>query len=580
MHSQTNRVHWSLKVALVVTFALHLWTARLPFFMDDFAYVETARHLSVSTIPDLFTTGNLDQSASGVWWTPGGMLPFFRPVAILSFAVDWQIWGLNAFGYHLTNVLLHALCTWLVYRLGRRLMNDAPTAAVAALVFAIHPVHNEAVVWMSGRFDLLVCVAGTSSILAYMRWRDRGNVRWALATVVLYVASLGCKETGIVVPAFWFLLATMWRRDDRNRSIVGEWMIGVAFGAIGMGYLALRFALFGGLGSLPPPYGVDLSSMSGFVELFRNLGQYLLDFVLMIQADAVIMTGFWTRHPLLMIGGVVVAIAIVAMAARARFSATVFRLGLGWTAIFTAPTLPAMPGERNVYLASVGVALLIGPAMVRCLSNRSMRKIAVMIVAWAVVMSVGEHHLLLRTNGSARQVYRDLTEHLPNPPENARIYVVNQNPFVAIGFSTGVRILYDRDDITAMALTVAPDAQADTQDHAIRVGPSSIRVEREGGPLFSGFFERLLLFGGQPVDLPEAAMQNGLNVSFYWDSFEEADAVTFHLPAPIDDVTIHLFRWDNTEVQSLFDALWGANFPRLVPLTFPSSFPSSSSGAD
>lgn len=569
METQSNRVHWSLKVAFAVTLLIHLWAATLPFFMDDFAYIETVRNLSLADVPDLFTAGNLDQSASGVWWTPGGMLPFFRPIAILSFAVDWQIWGLNALGYHLTNIILHVLCSWLAYRLALRLTKDAATAGVAALVFAIHPVHSEAVVWMSGRFDLLVCAVGTSAILAYLRWRDSRRIGWAVATVLLYVVSLGCKETGIVVPAFWFLLAVFWRGGRAERSKVGEWLIGLSFSVIGVGYIVLRFALFGGLGKLPPPYGVDLSTTEGFVSLFRNLAQYTLDFVLMVQADAVMMNDFWTRHPWWLVGGVTIAIAVVVMMVRAhRFKAALL-LGLAWTAIFTAPTLPAMVGERNVYFAAVGVALVIGPAMVRWLSVDRTRKIAMAAIGWAVALSAGEHYLLWRTNTSAQQVYRDLQTHLPDPPPNTRIYVVNQNPFVAIGFSTATRILYGREDISAMALTLSREVTAGTQDHAERIGSSTIRVTREGDHFFSGFFERLMLFGNQPDILPEAAGRVDLNVSFDWNNYNNADAITFELPALIDSESIRLFHWNNSEVKTIFDALWSASWPRLEPLTFP-----------
>ncbi len=564
-------VHWTLKAALVVTFLLHLVAARNPFFMDDFAYLETAMDLGWSNIPSLFTSGNLDQSASGVWWTPGGMLPFFRPIAILSFALDWQIWGLNAFGFHATNVLLHGLCTVLVWRFVRRVSRDDAVAAVGALLFASHPVHNEAVLWMSGRFDLMVCAAGLSSILAYLRWRDGGRSGWAVVSLLLYVVALGCKENGIVVPAVWFVLALFWKDARGERSRLGEWLMGIAFAVIGIAYVGLRFALFGGLGSLPPPYGVDLSTRAGFVELFRNLTQYILDFVLMIQADAVLMSSFWTRHPWLMMASLLVAIVVFLWVARSGRSGGLVLLGVAWVAIFTAPTLPAMPGERNVYFASAGLALIFGPAIARWFRDATMRKLAVAIVTWAVVLSAGEHYLLHRTNSAAQQVYDDLKAHLPDPPENARIYVVNQNPFTSIGFSSAARIMYGRDDVHAMALTVAQDTKADTQDHAERVGPNRLQVTRTGGPFFSGFFERLLLFGNQPADLPGAAESVGLKVSFDWENYENADAMTIELPVSINDEITYLYRWDNGHVRSLYDALWRANLPRLVPLELASS---------
>src|SRR5262245_24695396 len=67
-----------------------------------------------------------------------GFFEYYRPVTFLVHAADWQIWGLNAAGFHLTNVLLHATSSVLVFMLGRRL-DGAETGLVAALLFALHP---------------------------------------------------------------------------------------------------------------------------------------------------------------------------------------------------------------------------------------------------------------------------------------------------------------------------------------------------------------------------------------------------------------------------------------------------------
>jgi hypothetical protein len=83
-----------------------------------------------------------------------GFFEYYRPVAFLSHALDWTLWGAEPFGFHLTNVLLHSGSTLLVWALGRRLM-DGAAPAIAALLFALHPASHEAVYWIAARFDLL-----------------------------------------------------------------------------------------------------------------------------------------------------------------------------------------------------------------------------------------------------------------------------------------------------------------------------------------------------------------------------------------------------------------------------------------
>src|SRR6186713_3006389 len=79
---------------------------------------------------------------------------YFRPLGFLSYALDWRVWHLDAFGFHLTNIALHAANSFLVFRLARRLL-QTPAAIVAGLLFALHPASHEVVYWIAARFGLL-----------------------------------------------------------------------------------------------------------------------------------------------------------------------------------------------------------------------------------------------------------------------------------------------------------------------------------------------------------------------------------------------------------------------------------------
>jgi hypothetical protein len=106
-----------------------------------------------------------------------GFFEYYRPVAFLSHALDWTLWGAEPFGFHLTNVLLHAATTLLVWVLGRRLL-DGAAPVIAALLFALHPASHEAVYWIAARFDLLAtfftllalwCLSGRCDGFAHRR---------------------------------------------------------------------------------------------------------------------------------------------------------------------------------------------------------------------------------------------------------------------------------------------------------------------------------------------------------------------------------------------------------------------------
>lgn len=141
----------------------------------------------------------------------------YRPLCVLSYRLNYWVCGLRPWGYHLGNVILHGLATSLVYRTGMVLGLSGTGAA--SVLFAVHPVHTEAVAGLVGRADVLSTIFFLLSFLTYTRHvtaRDtrqgsqgtKGKPQEALVQWVYLWASLGlaacamlCKETGITVLA-------------------------------------------------------------------------------------------------------------------------------------------------------------------------------------------------------------------------------------------------------------------------------------------------------------------------------------------------------------------------------------------
>jgi len=568
---QSSAMAWLLLLTAVV----HVPSLLNPFFIDDYVYLETVQKISMSDIPGVFATATMDEDASGVWWTPKGLLPFYRPIAILSFAVEYQIWGMNAFGFHLTNLLCHLLSTFLVWRLGLRLLKDDRWAVAAAAIFAFHPIHMEAVLWISGRFDLLVCVCVLGAALSYLNFRQAGGgrYRWGVLCLVLFAIGLGCKETALILPAVLVLLECLrWRGDRDARLTRSTLVLGLGLGVVSVVYLAQRFRIFGGLGSLPPPYGVDLSSASAVGQILWNISQYLLDFVLLIQIDAIYINGFWERNPWLLYLLAGLAVLILMGAWRLASGRRVFRVGVVWAVLFTLPALMAMPGERNVYLSSVGTSLMGAVVLAafwsraghRADARRRLWQVAAAVLGLFVVIAGVKQLVGARVGWAANQVYVDLMAAEPDPPRDARILIINQCPLNAVGFTQGVHLLYDRDDVTAFALGVSPQFEGVTRDTLYRTGDSTVRMVRQNGVFFKTFLERFLLFNKPASVLPDSASRVGLKIIDPPKNFDDVTELQLGLGVSLDDPRLMLFEWDNSGVSSMLDLISRANWPRLV----------------
>lgn len=159
----------------------------------------------------------------------------WHPLTWVSHAIDFKLWGLAPAGHHLTNVILHALNSCLVVILGLRLLSrirvsatNSPhtdrsillTAAIAGLLFGIHPVHVESVAWVSERKDLLCAFFYLAGILSYLAHEANRSHKTYLLTLLLFILALMSKPMAISFP--FILLVLDWYPFGRfsNNSLL------------------------------------------------------------------------------------------------------------------------------------------------------------------------------------------------------------------------------------------------------------------------------------------------------------------------------------------------------------------------
>jgi Flp pilus assembly protein TadD len=152
------------------------------------------------------------------WMLTTRLAGHYIPVTWFTFGLDFTVWGMNPFGYHLTNVLLHAANVALFCFVAHRLLRLAPHfdgrsvrvgAGVAALLFGLHPLRVESVAWVTERRDVLSGFFFLLTILAYLdASRAEGRRRrWLLAgSFTSYVLAMGSKSIVMVLPVILLLL--------------------------------------------------------------------------------------------------------------------------------------------------------------------------------------------------------------------------------------------------------------------------------------------------------------------------------------------------------------------------------------
>lgn len=191
---------------LILTAAAYFPVARAGFIWDDDFYV--------TQNPVLRTGDGLYQA-----WFKIGATPQYYPLVFTTFWIEHHLWGLNPLGYHVVNVVIHALSAVLVWIILRRL--GVPGGYYAALIFALHPVHVESVAWVTERKNVLSGLLYLLAMLAYIRFASAslglGEVprrqRWVCygAAVVFLTLALLSKTVTCSLPAA-LLLIVYWKR--------------------------------------------------------------------------------------------------------------------------------------------------------------------------------------------------------------------------------------------------------------------------------------------------------------------------------------------------------------------------------
>jgi tetratricopeptide (TPR) repeat protein len=180
---------------LLATAAVYIQTLEYEFVYDDYPQiVETSQLNSWRMIPQYFT-GHV-----WAWKRSYAPTPYYRPLFLVSLLVQHKLFGLDAMWWHITSVALHLLVTLLVYFLARRLTDHWLIGVLAAAVFGLHPVHIEAVDWVSAVNEPVAAAAVVGSFLCYLQ---RGRP-WLAASLALYAVALLTKENALaLLPLLW-----------------------------------------------------------------------------------------------------------------------------------------------------------------------------------------------------------------------------------------------------------------------------------------------------------------------------------------------------------------------------------------
>jgi protein O-mannosyl-transferase len=389
----------------------------------------------IATNPLVHRWSALWQVFAQPYWPPSTGAAMYRPLALASYALDWHV-GRVAW-LHGVNLLWHAGVSVAVAVMVRRWCNSR-AALVAGILFAVHPVHVEAVANIVGRAEMMAALCVIVSVYAAL---EHDNLWLSLGC---FVVGLLSKETAATVPA---LIVTAWiagvgsRPRPPQRRMLAYW---VGWIGVGTAYLAARWGVLHASAHhlLVAPVFADASFLAvrmTAVAAFADFAR-LLVFPLMLRVDyspgerTLVTSTLDFRFLLGALSFMVWAALLVWTWRRGR---RIEAYGLCWIAIALLPVanlffpVGVLVAERTLYLPSVGLALTVGTWLKR-LPLRTVTLVTTAVFLLGAARTALRVPVWANSESVLRSVSRDSPRSYVGPAWMAATYLAHHQPEAAL----------------------------------------------------------------------------------------------------------------------------------------------------
>ena len=416
---------------------------------DDFALLHTNVGQSAGDLLNPFLQQSTSRAAGGS----------YRPLTEAMIGLEYLLWGNSPVAFHVTNLLLHALCSLLCLWLVKVLVPPRPAVALTAgLLFAVHPVHGDAIFWLSARSDLLCTFFYLLSMILYVRGRGKGQRRSpTVASVLCFILALLAKEVALSLPFLVVLLDLAAPSPEgfrqRFRRHLPRFLV---YFLVALAYLGLRHTVLPTIGYARFP-GVGTALFNMFI--------YFKLLVLPMN------TGVGPRALVVVTLAIMVVVVMFLRYARMGDRRNMF-LGAAWMVTIILPILD-VPRRWQLYLPSVGFCIFLAIVLAGLVWRRdeyhSRRVSRLSGVALFLLLSGGAaalyHHATVygRAGALGQRIVQQVQKLEPNPAKGQVVTAANlpsvltswagSQPVFAFGFSEALQLAYDRTDVSGRVLS-------------------------------------------------------------------------------------------------------------------------------
>lgn len=408
VHSEKKKVLLSILLIILAGFAVYASSIDGDFIYDDHKLVRGNVYIkNPAHIAKIFTENT---GAGG-----GGEFSSYRPVQLLTYMLDYRFWRLNVRGYHLSNIVLHVVMTLTIYWFIYILFGNPVLSLVTGILFVVHPVHTEAVSYISGRADLLSGVFMMLCIIFYVKELERHKGAVFALMLLSYILALLSRENSIILPVLLLLYHLCFKKNIRSTLFLPIMAITAVYALLRLTVFRFREML-----SVSHISSSVFERIMGFFVALTNYARLLVWPVDLHMEYGKVNGLFPARFPQAVLGIVLACILFIYVARKKNMFLTFCIL---WFFVALVPVSNIFPvnaymAEHWLYVPSIGIFLLLAQGLILLYERRNAKVLSVIIV---IVMCCSFSYATIKQNHywSGPEVFYERT--LEYSPDNIRM---------------------------------------------------------------------------------------------------------------------------------------------------------------
>lgn len=387
----TKHLWWFVPLIAIL---VYIPSFNADFTLDDVLIVEENTYIrSIDKIPEIWTShywaGKLDATDKGL----------YRPLTLTTYNLQYALSGASAPAFHIVNILLHALVCFVLMWFVNRIFLDERLSLLSGLLFAIHPIHTEAVSGIVGRAEIMAALFILLAMICYHQWIHSGKIKWLAGLLLATTAAITSKEHGFLIPVLIGLQETFYFFKYKKHTVRDQkkWIAWLTVTVLAIAWWIFRNTITGKAASHEMWFSV--SPTDRMATALRTTAEYIGMHLLPLHLSA----DYWINEvPIVGFGNIAVLLSILVISGLLLATWLVRRQ---WTAVswgilfFFLMLLPVsnflfaagfLKAERILYIPSIGLIMVMAWLLIRLFELKNFRIPAIGLACLLVLFYTGK----------------------------------------------------------------------------------------------------------------------------------------------------------------------------------------------